>query len=94
MKWIYKITYPNEKIYVGKDLTGSITYFGSPNSKLVQQDFANFQTQSFSITRDILWQSDEATDQEVNQMEIHFIQKLHSNDPVVGYNQWPKFKKQ
>jgi hypothetical protein len=29
MKIIYKITYPNGKIYVGKDLTDSINYFGS-----------------------------------------------------------------
>ena len=30
-KVIYKITYPNGKIYVGMDLTNSINYFGSPN---------------------------------------------------------------
>ena len=35
MKWIYKITYPNGKIYIGKDLTGTFRYFGSPNSKLL-----------------------------------------------------------
>jgi hypothetical protein len=29
MKVIYKITYPNGKIYIGKDLTDSINYFGS-----------------------------------------------------------------
>jgi hypothetical protein len=29
MKIIYKITYPNGKIYVGSDLTDSINYFGS-----------------------------------------------------------------
>jgi hypothetical protein len=28
MKVIFKITYPNGKIYVGKDLTDSINYFG------------------------------------------------------------------
>jgi hypothetical protein len=33
MKWIYKITYPNGKIYVGKDLTGSTNYFGSAISR-------------------------------------------------------------
>ncbi len=27
---IYKITYPNGKIYVGMDLTGSVLYVGSP----------------------------------------------------------------
>lgn len=31
MKVIYKITYPNGKIYIGKDLTDSINYFGSYN---------------------------------------------------------------
>lgn len=28
MKIIYKITYPNGKIYIGKDLTNSINYWG------------------------------------------------------------------
>jgi hypothetical protein len=32
-KQVYKITYPNGKIYVGMDLTGSISYFGSPSAK-------------------------------------------------------------
>jgi hypothetical protein len=35
MKVIYMITYPNGKIYIGKDLTDSINYFGSANSKLI-----------------------------------------------------------
>ena len=29
MKVVYKITYPNGKIYIGKDLTDIINYFGS-----------------------------------------------------------------
>jgi hypothetical protein len=28
-KVVYKITYPNGKIYIGQDLTDSINYFGS-----------------------------------------------------------------
>ncbi len=39
MKVIYKVTYPNGKIYIGKDLTDTIDYFGSPNSKLIEKDF-------------------------------------------------------
>lgn len=35
MKVIYKITYSNGKIYIGKDLTDSINYFGSAKSKLI-----------------------------------------------------------
>jgi hypothetical protein len=36
---VYKITYPNGKIYIGKDLTGSINYFGSADSTLISLDF-------------------------------------------------------
>ena len=39
MKIIYKITYPNSKIYIGKDLTDSINYFGSANDILIAADF-------------------------------------------------------
>ena len=31
-KQVYKITYPNGKIYVGMDLTGTMLYFGSPSA--------------------------------------------------------------
>lgn len=33
-KQIYKITYPNGKIYVGMDLTGTVLYFGSPTPRI------------------------------------------------------------
>lgn len=39
MKVVYKITYPNGKIYIGKDLTDSINYFGSANNDLIGMDF-------------------------------------------------------
>jgi hypothetical protein len=29
---VYKITYPNVKIYVGMDLTGTALYMGSPST--------------------------------------------------------------
>jgi hypothetical protein len=32
-KQVYKVTYPNGKIYVGMDLTGAISYCGSPSAK-------------------------------------------------------------
>ena len=38
MKVIYKITYPNGKIYIGKDLTDSINYFGSASHSLIAAD--------------------------------------------------------
>jgi hypothetical protein len=89
---IYKITYPNGKIYIGQDRTNDITYFGSPSALLIAQDFTQEARQCFTITRDILWQSDVASDKEVNQMENEFIIKFESNNPLLGYNQRPLFK--
>ena len=92
MNIIYKITYPNGKIYVGQDRTDSIAYFGSPDSDLIAKDFTREQSRRFSVTKEILWESETATQAEVNQKEIEFIDSLRSNDPSVGYNQRPKFK--
>ncbi|MBI1812017.1 MAG: GIY-YIG nuclease family protein [Nitrospirae bacterium] len=92
MKVIYKITYPNGKIYIGKDLTDSINYFGSADSKLIEKDYTREQRRDFTIRKEIIWESDTANDQEVNQKEIEFINHHRSNDPTIGYNQWPKFK--
>lgn len=93
MKWIYKITYPNGKIYIGKDLTGTFRYFGSPNSKLLEQDFSETEKNDFTIRREILWQSKTATDEEVNKKEVELIINYRSNNPAIGYNQWPKLKR-
>jgi hypothetical protein len=85
-KVIYKITYPNGKIYVGKDLTDSINYFGSASSALIAKDFNREQRKDFSIRKEIIWESDTATDQEVNAKEVEFILQFQSNDPEIGYN--------
>jgi hypothetical protein len=92
MKVIYKITYPNGKIYIGKDLTNSINYFGSADSTLIEKDFTQEQRKDFSIRKEILWESEIATDNEVNRKEIEFIRFYRSNDPEVGYNRWPRFR--
>lgn len=90
MKVIYKITYPNGKIYVGKDLTDSINYFGSADSRLIERDFSREQRRDFIIRREILWESETASDNEVNAREVDFIKALRSNDPDIGYNRWPR----
>ncbi len=94
MKVIYKITYPNGKIYIGKDLTDSINYFGSADSAQIEKDFTREQRRDFSIRREILWESDTATDSEVNQKEVEFIRLHRSNDPSIGYNRWPPMPRQ
>jgi hypothetical protein len=92
MKVIYKITYPNGKVYIGKDLTDSINYFGSAAHALIAPDFTREQRKDFTIRREIIWESETATDAEVNQKQIDFIRAYRSNDPDVGYNRWPIFR--
>jgi hypothetical protein len=92
MKVIYKITYPNGKIYIGKDLVYSINYFGSADRKLIEKDFTWEQRRDFTIRKELLWESETATDQEVNIKEVEFIKLYQSNNPEIGYNQWPKLK--
>ncbi|WP_127997185.1 GIY-YIG nuclease family protein [Piscinibacter defluvii] len=89
---IYRITYPNGKIYVGQDRTNSINYFGSASDELIARDFTPEQRQSFTVTRDILWYSESADRAEINRKEVEFILKLRANDPAVGYNQYPAFR--
>lgn len=91
MKVIYKITYPNRKIYIGQDVTDSINYFGSASSKLVEKDFTREQRRDFVIRKEILWESETASNEEFNKKEIEYILLFRSNDPSVGYNQRPKF---
>ena len=93
MKVVYRITYPNGKIYIVKDLTDSINYFGSANSNLIVNDFTREQRRKFTITREILWESETASDEEVNKKEVELILLHKSNNPEIGYNQWPKEKK-
>lgn len=92
MRVIYKITYPNGKIYIGKDLTDSINYFGSADNKIIEKDFTKEQRRDFTIRKEILWESETASDNEVNLKEIEYINTFKSNEPDIGYNQWPKFK--
>jgi hypothetical protein len=92
LKVIYKITYPNGKIYIGKDLTNTLNYFGSANSTLIESDFTKEQLRDFSVRKEIIWESETATDNEVSLEEVRLINQYQSNDPNIGYNRWPKFK--
>lgn len=87
---VYKITYPNGKIYVGQDRTDSANYFGSADSRLIEQDFTREELRDFSIRKEILWESATATREELNRREVELIIALRANQPDVGYNRWPR----
>lgn len=85
---IYKITFPNGKIYVGKDVGGighALNYFGSWDNALVAQDFTKEELSNFTLRKEILFESNNKA--VVSQKEGEFILALRSNDPNVGYNQ-------
>jgi len=90
---VYRITYTNGKIYIGQDVTDSINYFGSASSELIARAFTKDQRKSFTITRDILWESEIATRSQVTQKEMELIGQYQSNNPDLGYNLTPPFRK-
>lgn len=71
-------------------LTDSINYFGSADSSVISRDFTREQRRDFTIRKEILWESEAASDAEVSQKEIECITALRANDPAIGYNRWPK----
>lgn len=95
-KNVYLITYPTGKIYIGKDEIGSFRYFGSPDIDVINEDFMTLPESArldYTVRKQILWQSYEATSVELAEKEVEFIRKYRSNDPSIGYNRWPKIKK-
>jgi hypothetical protein len=89
MPWkvVYRVTYPNRKIYIGSDLTDAITYFGSPDKALIAPDFPTRESRgSLTIRKDILWESCTAEDSKVRRKERELIVAYEANDSGVGYN--------
>ena len=96
MKQVYKITYPTGKIYVGKQSYVSVRYMGSPDKDLLNADFASLPDDvrlDYTIRKQILWESDSASEEELSAKEVELIREHRSNDPEIGYNRWPKFQR-
>ena len=95
MKQVYKITYPTGKIYIGKQSYVSVRYMGSPDKDVLNADFASLPDNvrlDYTIRKQILWESDTASEEELSAMEVELIREHRSNDPEIGYNRWPKFQ--
>lgn len=91
MRVVYQITYPNGKIYVGMDLTGTALYFGSPRKAFIAADLGPEVCRDLTIRKQVLWESEDATEAEVRAKERRFIETTRSNDPAIGYNTWPRY---
>jgi hypothetical protein len=65
------------KIYVGSDLMDSITYLGSPDKAAIELDLPTREARrDITVRREILWESESATDAEVRALERKFIISL------------------
>ncbi len=84
---VYRITFPNGKIYVGKDIGEpghSLRYFGSWHNETVEADFSQDELRRFTLTKEILYESDDKS--AVSVMESELIRSLRSSEPEIGYN--------
>lgn len=91
---VYKVTFPNEKIYVGKDVGvggHSLRYFGSWNRELVEADFSKAELAKFTVVKEILFEGEDK--EEIGRQEMRLIVKLEANNPEKGYNRTPTFRK-
>jgi hypothetical protein len=93
-KQIFKITYPNGKIYIGIDLTGSPLYFGVPSAaeQIAADHRLDASALTFTLRKEILWDSVIATAAEVRAKERELIIATGANNPKIGYNMVPLFK--
>jgi len=84
---VYKITFPNGKIYVGSDTQRGghhINYFGSWSCELVEKDFTREEMKNFVIRKEILFESDDKN--KVLKKEIEMIRELRASEKGIGYN--------
>jgi hypothetical protein len=92
MKVIYKITYPNGKIYIGKDSTGdNLRYFGSPDREYLEKDFSWEQQQDITLRKELLFSSEAISESELLKKETGLIIQHGANNPEKGYNLFPPF---
>lgn len=85
---VYKLTFPNGKIYIGKDIGvngHSLRYFGSWFNAHVERDFTDEELRDFTIRKQIIFESTDKS--EVSKKESEFIVSFGANDPNIGYNQ-------
>ena len=63
--------------------------------EIINEDFAMLPKEKqmdYTVRKEILWESETATEAALSKKEIELIRKFQSNDPAIGYNRFPKFK--
>jgi hypothetical protein len=89
--YVYKITYPNGKIYVGVDwgkLAIPWNYVGSSKNPQLKIDCDSYRenSQKWMIEQEILFESWTCSKKEILKIEHEMILKYQATSPEVGYN--------
>lgn len=83
---VYRVTFPNGKIYIGQDRTDDICYFGSACRALLTADFTREERKDFTVRKEILVEMTDTTIEELNSIERYWIEHYRSYIPEIGYN--------
>lgn len=92
---VFKVTYPNGKIYVGSDTAMKASldffkYFGSPvKAKPEMKDELGkylLGNEPYTLTKEILFAQENVRVGDVLKIEQEQIKLLNAKDPQIGYN--------
>ena len=92
---VFKVTFPNGKIYIGSDTARTarldfFKYFGTPikAKEDMLHDLGKFLdlAKPYVIKKEILYAQENAKVGDILKTEQKFIKSLNSKDPIIGYN--------
>lgn len=92
---VFKIIFPNGKIYVGSDTASTarldfFKYFGTPqkakNEMLSEMEEYLAGIKEYVVKKEILYSQENVRVGDILQIEQKFIKSLNAKDPSIGYN--------
>jgi len=92
---VFKVIFPNGKIYVGSDTAMNarfdyFKYFGTPikGKADMLQDLGEYLTngEAFVLKKEMLYSQENVSVGEILKIEHQFIKSLNAKNPDVGYN--------
>lgn len=76
---VFKVTWPNGKIFIAYDATDSISFFGSPDNALIARDFPTCEArQKMTVQREILLECENVTRGDLARIANRFIADFNS----------------
>jgi hypothetical protein len=92
---VFKVTFPNKKIYVGSDTAQSarldyFKYFGSPvkAKEDMYEELGKYlkENKPYTLKKEILYAEENVRVGNILKIEQKYIKSLNAKDPRIGYN--------